>query len=100
MDRERDRNAAHCSLLRRSFARRDVESATDPSRGIKLHDLQLDYVRARYPDRGSLKLIHEATRLSAHVIESDPQQFASQMIGRLLQYHDSPGIQNVLSEIG
>jgi len=53
---------------------------------IRLHDLQLDYVRAQYPDREALDLIHGALRLSGHVIERDPAQFASQMIGRLLPY--------------
>ena len=52
------------------------ESPTDPSRGIKLHDLQLDYVRARYPNRETLDLIHGAVRLSAHVIQDDPSQFS------------------------
>jgi WD40 repeat protein len=58
---------------------------------IRLHDLQLDYVRAQYPDRRApdpvaLNLIHGAVRLSSHVIERDPEQFASQMVGRLLPY--------------
>jgi WD40 repeat protein len=52
--------------------------------GIRLHDLQLDYIRAQYPDREALDLIHGAVRLSSHVIERDPRQFASQMVGRLL----------------
>jgi WD40 repeat protein len=76
------------------------ESGTDPSRGIKLHDLQLDYVRARFPDRDSLDLIHESIRLSAHVIQNDPQQFASQITGRLLAYRDSTAIRSFIDEIG
>ena len=51
---------------------------------IRLHDLQFDYVRAQYPDREALDLIHGAVRLSAHVIGRDPWQFASQVVGRLL----------------
>ncbi len=75
------------------------ESAADPARGIKLHDLQLDYVRARFPEPDSLKLIHEAIRLSGHVIQSDPQQYPSQVIGRLLPYQGSPKVQNFLDQI-
>jgi hypothetical protein len=53
-------------LVDRSLAQRD--GAT----GVRLHDLQLDYVRARYPHRESLDLIRGAVRLSTHVIEEDP----------------------------
>jgi hypothetical protein len=35
---------------------------------IRLHDLQLDYVRAQYPDKEALGLIHGAIRLSSNVI--------------------------------
>jgi hypothetical protein len=48
---------------------------------IRLHDLQLDYVRAQYPDAEALGLIHGAMRLSAHVLETDARQFASQTGG-------------------
>ena len=68
-------------FLDRSLAQRDQETG-----GLLLHDLQLDYVRAQYPDRDALELIHDAVRLSAHVVRRDPQQFASQMVGRLLPY--------------
>ena len=64
-----------------SLAQRDGETGS-----IRLHDLQLDYVRAQYPDREALDLIHGALRLSLHVVERDPEQFASQMVGRLLPY--------------
>ncbi|MSV29537.1 MAG: TIR domain-containing protein, partial [Bryobacterales bacterium] len=67
--------------------------------GIRLHDLQLDYVRWLYPDRDALELIHGAVRLSAHVIEKDPHQFASQVLGRLLPYRDAPGIARFLGEV-
>jgi WD40 repeat protein len=66
-------------LADRSLAQRDGEDGT-----IRLHDLQLDYVRALYPDKDVLELIHGAMRLSAHVVEKDPRQFASQVAGRLL----------------
>jgi WD40 repeat protein len=80
-------------LADRSLAQRDSESA------IRLHDLQLDYVRARYPDREALALIHGAIRLAAHVIAKDPRQFASQVLGRLLPYRDAPAIQQFIGEI-
>jgi hypothetical protein len=56
-------------------------------------------VRAQYPDREALELIHDAVRLSAHVIESDPSQFASQLVGRLLPHGDSPAIRRFTAEI-
>jgi hypothetical protein len=77
-----------------SLAQRDA--AGD---GIRLHDLQLDYVRAQYPDPEALELIRGAVRLSAHVIEKDPPQFASQVVGRLLPYRDAPAIQQFIDEI-
>jgi hypothetical protein len=80
-------------LADRSLAQRDVASD-----GIRLHDLQLDYMRARYAEPEALALIHGAVRLSAHVIEKDPQQFAS-LVGRLLPHRDAPAIQQFLNEI-
>jgi hypothetical protein len=60
------------------------EDSAQPARGIRLHDLQLDYVRARFEDPAALKLIHGALRLSAHTTARRPEEFASQMVGRLL----------------
>jgi WD40 repeat protein len=77
-----------------SLAQRDADGG-----GIRLHDLQLDYVRAQYPDRGALGLIHAAVRLSWHVIESDPDQFASQLTGRLLPHSGEAGIRAFCSRI-
>ena len=77
-----------------SLAQREAESG-----GIRLHDLQLDYVRAQYPDREALELIHGAVRLSSHVIESDPSQFASQLVGRLLPHGDSPAIRQFTASL-
>jgi hypothetical protein len=65
----------------RSLAQRDGENDN-----IRLHDLQLDYIYAQFPDKQALELIHGAVRLSEHVIVEDPTQFASQMIGRLLPH--------------
>jgi WD40 repeat protein len=62
------------------------------SGGLHLHDLQLDYVRAKHPNSEALALIHAAIRLSAHVILRDPFQFASQVAGRLLLHQHTPAI--------
>ncbi len=75
------------------------ESDAAPAQGIKLHDLQLDYVRARFANQESLKLIHEATRLSSHVVLNDPVQYASQLIGRLCGLKSNPEISQFVSRI-
>jgi hypothetical protein len=68
------------------------EDSSDPARGIRLHDLQLDYVRARFPDQAALPLIHGAFRLSSHVVASHPEEFSSQMLGRLLPHQNIPAV--------
>jgi WD40 repeat protein len=80
-------------LVDRSLAQYEGES------GIRLHDLQLDYLRAQFSDREALELIHGAVRLSAHVIEEYPRQFASQVVGRLLPYGDTRAIRKFIDEI-
>jgi WD40 repeat protein len=80
-------------LADRSLAQRDGESAN------RLHDLQLDYVRARFRDREALGLIRGAVRLSAHVIEKDSNQFASQLVGRLLPHREAPAIGEFIDKI-
>jgi hypothetical protein len=77
-----------------SLAQREADGG-----GIRLHDLQLDYLRAEYADREALEVIHGAVRLSSHVIESEPSQFASQVVGRLLPHCDSPVVQRFIEEI-
>jgi WD40 repeat protein len=81
-------------LVSLSLAQRDASGT-----GIVVHDLQLDYVRAHYPDRVALDLIHGAARLSASVIQKDPSQFASQMIGRLLPRRELPAIDQLILTI-
>jgi WD40 repeat protein len=66
---------------------------------IRLHDLQLDYVRAQHPDKEALDLIQGATRLSSNVIEKDPGQFASQIVGRLMSYQDMPAIEEFTTRV-
>src|SRR5271157_992912 len=81
-------------LVDRSLVQRD-----GAGEGIRLHGLQLDYIRAKYADREALQLIHGAIRLSADVIESDPAQFASQVVGRLLPHHDFASVAQFTSEV-
>jgi WD40 repeat protein len=79
--------------ISRTFVDRSLAQRQQETGAIRLHDLQLDYVRAQYPDREALELIHGAVRLSSHVIDRDPTQFASQIVGRLLFYQDVPAVQ-------
>jgi len=89
-----------------SLAQRDRVQGKEPQRdgdirGIRLHDLQFDYVCAQYPHRKALDLIHGALRLSRQVVERDPGQFPSQIVGRLLPYAQTdraiPALQNFTS---
>jgi hypothetical protein len=68
-------------LIRLALAQRMADGES-----IKLHDLLLDLVRKQYADPQALSLIHGAMRLSSHIFESDPKQFASQLVGRLMPY--------------
>jgi hypothetical protein len=75
------------------------QEPADPTRGIRLHDLQLDYVRARFDDQVALSLIHGALRLSANVIARKPEEFASQMVGRLLPYEDMAAVAEFTKDV-
>ena len=81
-------------LLGLSLAQRDRDEGS-----IRLHDLQLDYVRAQYPNKEILGLIHEAMRNSWEVIAKDPSQFASQLVGRLMSREAEPGVEQFLEEL-
>ena len=89
-------DAEAARLTGRHLAARSLAEWSATASALRLHDLQLDYVRARYPDQEALSLLVEAVRLSAHAIGEDPGQFASQMVGRLLSYQDMPGIAGFL----
>jgi hypothetical protein len=73
-----------------SLAERDGDTGA-----FRLHNLQLDYVRAQYADPEALELIRGAVRLSSHVIGPDPRQFASQLVGRLLPHQVLPAVQQL-----
>jgi WD40 repeat protein len=81
-------NEAEGRRTARYFVDRSLATweTAEPARGIKLHDLQLDYVRARCDDPTALQLILGALRLSAHVVARRPEEFAAQMVGRLLPH--------------
>jgi hypothetical protein len=81
-------------LVNLSLAQRD-----GPEKGLRLHDLQLDYLRKQYVEQEDLPLIREAIQLSYHVIVKDPGQFAPQLTGRLLPYQDKPAIARFLARI-
>jgi WD40 repeat protein len=89
---ELDAIATADQFISLSLAQRDGDN-------IHLHDLQLDYVRAQYPDREALKLIQGAVRLSSNIIQRDPKQFVSQMVGRLLPYQGLPAIKQFTASI-
>jgi hypothetical protein len=80
-------------LASRSLAEQEGEDS------IRLHDLQLDYVRAQHSDMAGLNLIRGAVRLSANVIEKEPLQFASQVVGRLLPHKSVAVIKQFSQEI-
>ncbi len=79
-------------LERRSLARRERG-------GLHLLDLQMDYVRSVYSHRDALTLIHGALRLSSHVVERDGDQFAAQVVGRLLPHKEHKGVAEFLTSI-
>jgi hypothetical protein len=90
---------AEARRISRQFVDRSLAQRDGVAESIRLHDLQLGYVRAQYPDKEALALIHGALRLSSHVIERDPTQFASQVVGRLLPHRDLPAIARWVDEI-
>jgi WD40 repeat protein len=79
---------AEARLTSKHFVDRSLAQREPDRKSIRLHDLQLDYVRYQYQDKEALELIHTAMRLSSHVIAKDPFQFASQITGRLLPHQE------------
>ena len=77
----------------RSLASRDAQG------GIHVHDLQLDYMRGEHPDPVALDLERRTLLRSYHVVRNHPEQFATQMIGRLLAYPNQLRIAAILNEL-
>jgi hypothetical protein len=90
---------AEARRISRQFVDRSLAQRDGAAESIRLHDLQLDYVRAEYPDKEVLALIRSAVRLSSNVIERDPSQFASQAVGRLLPHREAVAIARWTDEI-
>jgi WD40 repeat protein len=90
---------AEARRIRRHFVDRSLAQSAGEPGAIRLHDLQLDYVRAQSPFRNSLPLISSALRLSGNIIECDPSQFAGQLRGRLLPYSANASLSNFIASI-
>jgi WD40 repeat protein len=71
----------------------------DREERLRLHDIQLDFVRSRYVDPETLATIHAAFKLSAHVISLDSTQFAPQLAGRLLPHAGMPAIRHFIESL-
>lgn len=80
-------------LISLSLAQREGDES------IRLHDLQMDYLRSHYADKSALDLIHGVLRLSAHILEKDPTQFASQLVGRLLVHRHKPTVATFIDQV-
>ncbi len=85
--------------ISKHFVDRSLAQRAEESGSIRLHDLQLDYVRAQYADHEALGLIRGAVLLSSRVIEGDPAQFTSQMVGRLLPHRKLPAVELFTSRL-
>ena len=94
-------NAAEMDALRTAeqFINLSLAQRDRRARSIRLHDLQLDYTREQVKDKQGLTLIHGAVRLSSSAIETDPDQFAGQLVGRLLPYATQPGVKAFSSSV-
>jgi WD40 repeat protein len=81
-------------LMSRSLAQRSGIGG-----GFVVHDLQHDYIRQKYPQPQILADVRAALRLSANVLDRHPEQFASQLTGRLLSSRRSSEMSTFLSGI-
>jgi WD40 repeat protein len=65
---------------------------SDAEGSLRLHDFQLDFIRAKHPDPTALAAQHWALLRSIHVVQPQPKEFAFQMIARLLPHSGSSTI--------
>lgn len=71
-----------------------------PSRKIaKVSDAEPNDSVPDDPETNALRLVHGALRLSSNVIAKDPDQFAPQMVGRLLAYEDMPAVERFIKKV-
>jgi len=80
-------------LVAQSLASRDADGS------LRLHDLQWDYLCAEYRDAAALALIHATVLRSLHIVRTSPDQFYSQIIGRLLPYAQEAGVAAFIAEL-
>jgi WD40 repeat protein len=80
-------------FVQRSLASWDAEG------NMRLHDFQLDFVRNEHANRDALTLQNGALLRSIHVVRNSPEQFSSQMIGRLMVHKHVPDIASFLERI-
>lgn len=83
----------------RQLVDRSLAQRAGADGGIRLHDLQLDYVRAHYPEKEALEMIRGAVRLSSNAITTDPSQFPSQMVGRLMTFQEDSAVMLFANEV-
>jgi WD40 repeat protein len=67
--------------------------------GLHVHDLQLKYIRGEYLNPEALALQHDALTYSYHIVSKYPEQFSSQMTGRLLSRVEHPCIEQFLGNL-
>ena len=78
----------------------DVSLANFDAEGsIRLHDFQLDFVRGEHPQPAALAVEHSALLRSLHVVRSHPEQFASQLTGRLISYKANLEVSTLLKNL-
>jgi WD40 repeat protein len=78
----------------------DVSLANfDADGSIRLHDFQIDFLRGEYPQPAALALEHSALLRSLHVVRPHPEQFASQLIGRLISHKAELEISTLLKNL-
>jgi WD40 repeat protein len=92
-------DAPAARLFARYLDERSLAAWSSDVSMLRLHDLQLDYVRSRYKEQEALRLIHRAVRLSSQVIENDPMQFTSQIAGRLLPHAQNRAIGSFVEQL-
>jgi hypothetical protein len=85
-------------LIRGSLVERGVDK-----NAIELHSLWHKFAcQQKYQDedgRKAMALIHAAVLLSSHVVVTHPEQFASQLVGRLLPYKEIVGVDRFLQTV-
>jgi WD40 repeat protein len=92
-----DVDAPLARRIRRLLAEKSLAGIVDE--GLRIHDLQLAYLRAKHPSRSALTLINMAFDTSARVTGTNPQQVTSQLIGRLLKYQSTEGVGQFIASL-